>query len=122
PVLIMPNGTGTSVQQKMLERLAERHRRVRLLWRPVAAALAWLAERYDECDRWCQGQRTPMLVVYLGLDSFEVTSLTLIRDGSTGELRPARNRPQPHDACDSPGLAAVANVAVASLRNGIPPA
>jgi hypothetical protein len=99
--VVIPNHWNELQQQRLLDSLHAEGVTARLLWRPVAASLAWLAETepgrsHALCAR--ADAHEKLLVVYLGLDSFELTLLELVPDfyGGEGVVLPGRRRPHQH--------------------------
>ena len=120
PVMIMPNHCTGAAQQKLLDSVRRYGARIRLLWRPVAAAMAWCDHCRDDLIRMTeggadadhgleadvvfqtpegqgQGQRLGKLVsLHMGLECIEVTVLEIVRvSDSSGHMHfiPARGRP-----------------------------
>lgn len=124
PVLVIPNFTDLDTQQRIIEQVNFHQGSVRLLWRPIAAALAW----WETLDKFAQQQvsgdlldRIPVVVAYLGIDFYEVTLLHLKRDEASGQILPARERPSPHELCDSPAIPGLLNIAVATMNEDCDP-
>lgn len=100
--VVVPNTLGPEAQDDLLRALAARGIRPHLLWRPIAAALAWVDE-FAPVILGAPGQGTRindaplglLWVIHLGLDAFEVAQLELIRwqHGETELLLPARRLP-----------------------------
>ena len=72
--------------------------RVKLLWRPIAAALAWCEQQAADLLQQTKnrdGSIGKLLCLHLGLDEFEATPLELVVRSQSGErsLLPARSRP-----------------------------
>jgi hypothetical protein len=123
PVLVIPNFSDLSTQQRILELSHARHCRVRLLWRPVAAAFSWLhiLPNDPECAILDRNESFSLLVFYLGLDHLEATPLRIVRDPTTGTWQPARERPSQDEFVGSPGINGMVNVGIASLRDDAEP-
>lgn len=110
---VVPNATGVDAQDELLRAIRLGNGiQGQLLWRPVAAALAWV-EQYGgqilknvpistESGDQLIGQ---LLVIHLGLDAFELTRLELIVRHHDGNaiLLPARRLPDLHPL-DNGGL------------------
>ncbi len=99
PVLVIPNDLKMSRQQDILDACAELDLRVKLLWRPIAAALPWCkqhAEAVLKRHPGIVGSVGLLLVLHLGLDQFELTPLELVahKVGRQRKLLPARRRPK----------------------------
>lgn len=99
PTLVIPNHLKSADQQAIIDACRRRGVKVRLLWRPVAAALAWcdhyqqdLAKRTGEHDQ----PLGKVLAIHMGLDCLEVCILEIVSQRYNGELYflPARGRPQ----------------------------
>ena len=97
-VLVVPNRLRMDRQQELIDACWSHGCRIKLLWRPVAAALAWveqqaagLLERTNHQD----GSVGKLLCLHLGLDEFEATPLELVVRPESGNqcLLPARSRP-----------------------------
>ena len=97
-VLVVPNNLRMNRQQELIDSCREHGSSVKLLWRPVAAALSWcgahgpdLLARSAPCSR----RVGRLLCLHLGLDEFELTLLELVeRPDELGRwLLPARRRP-----------------------------
>lgn len=116
-VLVVPNFCDSAAQQEILEAAEARGCRLRLLWRPVAAALAWLRQVQSVApDRRPQLAEDDMVAfVYFGYEQIETTVLRLRLE--EGMLVPARERPQPNHLVASPGLAGLINTAAALMRD-----
>lgn len=114
-VLTIPNDLPERGQRALLEAASRQGLRVRLIWRPVAAAMTW-------CDRYAKTvlreQRTALkglatdgtnitvgrlLVLHLGLESVAGTFLALVahRRRRRWYLLPGRNRPIPGHAANN---------------------
>jgi hypothetical protein len=88
-ILTIPNRLSTSSQEHLLRSFGFSRKSTKLLWRPIAAALAWLNE-LPKSD--FQQKKGWIGVCYLGLDSFEFTPLELdFKDAKY--VRPVRSRP-----------------------------
>lgn len=116
-VLVIPNFCDSASQQEILEAAEARGCRLRLLWRPVAAALAWLRQlQAGASDRRTQlAEDDTVVFVYFGYEQIETTVLRLRLE--EGMLVPARERPQPNHLVASPGLAGLINTAAALMRD-----
>ena len=100
PVIVVPDRLSTRGQQDILDCCSRRGLEVRLLWRPVAAAISW-CEKFDrDLIEKCVQDGKPIgsvLSIYLGAEGWELTSLEVVahkRGGSTFSLLPARRRPK----------------------------
>ncbi len=98
PVLVIPNHIQMSKQQALIDACRQLGLHVKLLWRPVAAALSWCKQHADaviEQHHNGDGSIGSLLSVHLGLDEFEIASLELVvqRSGDKRWLVPARRRP-----------------------------
>jgi hypothetical protein len=100
--VVIPNHWSEQKQQKLLDSLRAEGISARLLWRPVAAAIAWtlLAERnLGEARFTSQGVGSPKLVaLHLGYDGIELTVLELVERAYQGKqlVIPGRRRPPLH--------------------------
>lgn len=96
PVLVIPNHLSTERQQTLIDAANQCGTKIRLLWRPVAAALEWCQRHADLARSTRHGQSVgELIVLHLGLDEWEVTVLD-VRAEHFGEERllvPARRRP-----------------------------
>ncbi len=100
--LVVPNTIDVEAQDRILRALSLRQADAQLLWRPVAAALAWVREHgmavLDKGSARNRAAYVPLgllWVVHLGLDAFEATQLELIPWDHKGAqlLLPARRLP-----------------------------
>jgi hypothetical protein len=73
-ILTIPNRLSTSSQELLLRSFGFTRKSTQLLWRPVAAALAWLDELHASDFPRKKGW---IGICYLGLDGFEFTPLEL---------------------------------------------
>lgn len=97
-VLVIPNHLPMDRQQELIDACWSLGCQVKLLWRPVAAALTWCRQHSGHLLR--SSQRSDesvgtLLCLHLGIDEFEIALLDLVRrtiDG-TQWLLPARRRP-----------------------------
>jgi hypothetical protein len=99
-VAVVPNSLVMSSQQLLLDECYQAGLNVRLLWRPVAAALSWCqqyAETIEIPEPSLHGNTSggQLLSLHLGLDEIEVTVLELVHRASNApnSLLPARRRP-----------------------------
>ena len=91
--LIVPDWFDSAKQQSILDSRALRGANVQFLWRPVAGALAWIAQ-YSADLKSAAGTLGSVLSIHLGVDGFEASVLQLIRDDRYGiHVLPARRRP-----------------------------
>ena len=117
PALVIPNCTRESDQQALLDAANGLGVSMQLLWRPVAAALAW-CDQFQEFLR--EISSTPagrngesvghLLCLHLGLTTAEATVLELVVREQAGEVWviPARHRPDAKkDTTTSPGWLAL---------------
>ena len=100
PVLVIPNHLRMSRQQDLIDACGQHGLRVKLLWRPIAAAIAWCEQHAESILKLHpnrEGSIGTLLSVHLGLDEFEITSLELViqKVGKKRWLLPARRRPDP---------------------------
>ena len=99
--VVIPNHWSEQKQQKLLDSLRSEGISARLLWRPVAAAIAWtrLADRNPEAQRFIAQEGAPpkLVALHLGYDGFELTVLELVARECHGKrlVIPGRRRP-PH--------------------------
>ena len=101
PALIIPNTTREEHQQAILDESRRLEMRVQLLWRPVAAALAW-CDKFDSNLRGMLSSRAHqtneslghLLCLHLGLAEIEATVLELVLQEHDGDawIVPARDR------------------------------
>lgn len=99
PVLTIPNDLKMSRQQVLIDECSQLGVRVKLLWRPVAAALMWCelhSSAILELHSGREGSIGTLLSVHLGLDQFEITPLELVIQQVNEKrcLLPARRRPK----------------------------
>jgi hypothetical protein len=96
-VIAIPNHLDEFGQELLLRELAALEcSEAMLVWRPVAAALAWLAKVYPpRADRWHMGQNDHIHVIYLGPDALEFTTFRLrVREHQNRYyVLPLRDRP-----------------------------
>ncbi len=97
-VLVVPNRLRMDRQQELIDACLSHGYRVKLLWRPIAAALAWCEQQAADLLRQTKlkdGGIGKLLCLHLGLDEFEATPLELVVRSQSGErsLLPARSRP-----------------------------
>ncbi len=100
--IVVPNTIDVEAQDRLLRAMSLRHTNAQLLWRPIAAALAWITEHGAAVLNTGSARKrtayTPLgliWVVHLGLDGFEATQLELIPWEHRGLelLLPARRLP-----------------------------
>jgi hypothetical protein len=124
PIVVIPNTLPMSRQQALIEACRQAGVEAKLIWRPVAAALAW-CEEYEShiVERSARLEHSnqvgndvagaTLLCLHLGLSEFEITLVDLV-DRVFDErtyLVPARRRPNPHrDVTSSFGIDLVASV------------
>jgi len=99
PVLVIPNDLKMSRQQALLDACAQNDVKVKLLWRPIAAALPWCEQHAAAVLKQhpgVEGSVGLLLVLHLALDQFELTPLELVaqKQGRKRVLLPARRRPK----------------------------
>jgi len=104
PTLVIPNSTREAEQQALLDAARHAGVKLQLLWRPVAAALAW-CHRFDDFlrERVSQGAFTldesigRLACLHVGLALVELTVLDLVATRHEGQvwITPARRRPDP---------------------------
>ena len=107
PVLVVPNHLTGRLQQALLEAHDRLGCPARLLWRPVAAAMAWskaMAAAFSPGPEMASAGE--LAVLHLGLDEWEFTSLDMVWT-SDGRLVPARRRPGKGGVIPSFGWAAL---------------
>jgi len=102
--LVIPNSTREAERQALLDSADQARIRLQLLWRPVAAALAW-CHRFDDFlrDRVSQGAFGSddsigrLVCLHVGLADLELTVLDLVLKWHEGQawITPARRRPDP---------------------------
>ena len=120
-VVIVPNTLQETEQQDLIDAARAEGVNVKLLWRPVSAALCWCERRHEALMAMPMTDGEPLgslLVVHLGLDSFELTALDIIpvRTHNGVALLPARHRPDyQHDSVASFGFAALLAFSIACL-------
>lgn len=125
PALVVPNDLSISKQQALIDSCRMLGQDVKLIWRPVAAALAWL----HSCglsgpihSDSVQFEDRMVLCVHLGLEQLEfaVISLRCHRDRETVYLVPARKRSNVEfGSCGSHGLGALLNQCLRTDRNSL---
>lgn len=95
PVVAIPNHLDEYGQEALLRELGGQRNPI-LVWRPVAAALAWLEEVQDQID-WKAVDPGYLLVIYLGPDALEMTAFSLKQKVHDHRpfLLPVRKRPGP---------------------------
>ncbi len=108
PVAIpIPNELDEGRQQRLLDACRAEGLAPALLWRPVAAALAWLELHPAELARPVEHETSigSLLCVHAGLDGAEATWLELIKSPSdVAWVRPARTRPDRERRTHAPSL------------------
>jgi len=111
-VVTIPDHLAEYGQTALLQELRHRLPRseIRLLWRPVAAALAWLEAVRGDLGT-VDAARDWLAVVYLGADGIECTGFRLQQDSATGYVLPVRKRP-----AEAPGFSG-ADWAVDAMAN-----
>jgi hypothetical protein len=97
-VLVIPNATLEESQQAILDEARRLKINIHLLWRPVAAALAWCNHFGDEFRDQVHVAKESvghLLCLHLGLSGIEATFLELLTHDHSGRrwLVPARSRP-----------------------------
>lgn len=105
PTLVIPNLTREADQQTLLDAARRAGVGLQLLWRPVAAALAW-CDHFDDFLHERLLRRTvavdqslgQLACLHVGLAEVELTLLDLVPTRHNGQLwiMPARRRPDPH--------------------------
>ncbi len=99
PVLVIPNDLKMKQQQAIIDACSQQELRVKLLWRPIAAALSWCEQHAAAVlaqHASIEGSIGMLLVLHLGIDQFELTPLELVakKQGHKRVLLPARRRPR----------------------------
>jgi len=106
-VLVIPNHLSMDRQQELIDACWSFGCQVKLLWRPIAAALVWCQTHNDKVFRNLSVQANAngtLLCLHLGIDDFEISLLDLVRREANGQhwLLPARRRPsaalRPHSS------------------------
>lgn len=95
PVVAIPDHLDEYGQEGLLKELAAQGvNNATLLWRPVAAALAWLDAVQDQLED--PGEDDHILVAYLGADALELTVFKLRRRDHDNRrfIVPLRSRPE----------------------------
>lgn len=119
--VIVPNTLQETEQQDLIDAARAEGVNAKLLWRPIAAALSWCEREYRALmampmrDGESLGS---LLVLHLGLDSFELTAVDIIpvRAHNRFFLLPARHRPDyQHDSVASFGFPALLTFSIACL-------
>ena len=96
-VLVIPNDTSLAAQQNLIDAAMTCGGRATLLWRPVAAAMAW-CEHYhkilEKTPRSGSGSIGSIVSLYVGLDRLEVAGLEVVTRPHQGTTHfiPARPR------------------------------
>jgi len=100
-IAVVPNSLVMASQQLLLDECYQAGLNVRLLWRPVAAALSWcqqFAETLGSLDHPIDGDvsKGQLLSFHLGVDEIELTLLELVQRTEYGRtsILPARRRPR----------------------------
>mgnify|MGYP006422652971 CR=1 FL=1 len=96
--LTIPNILNEAKQQELLDAAGRVGLDLQLLWRPVAAAMAWLKHaNHQLTEQVTQDQQElgPLLCLYLGVDSVEAVVVELVgrRNGNQRCVVPGRRRP-----------------------------
>ncbi len=108
-VLVIPNGLSESHRQSLIATGDAEGLKIKLLWRPVAAALSWCninSRKLQERPHEVGNTMGRILVLHMGFDVFEATILDVVPSTERGEtwFLPARHRPnRQHDAIESFG-------------------
>lgn len=132
PVVVIPNTLTMARQQALIEACRQSGVEAKLVWRPVATALAWCEQfELDVLNRQLnQGglfeARTDattgfVLCLHLGMSEFELTLIELVtrESGQRHYLVPARRRPRPDcDVMPSIGFELLAAAQQATLTSG----
>ena len=125
-ILPISNTLSEIHQQQLIDAGLDKGIELCLLWRPIAAALAWCDQNREqllEIDPAEDGKIGTILVGYFGLAEFERTRLEIIARDHAGHryFLPGRRRPNPGDVTDSFGFQAFHHLATEVLRkNNIP--
>ena len=120
-ILPISNALSEINQQQLIDASQEKGIELCLLWRPIAAALAWCDQHRKqllEIDPAEDGKIGTILVGYFGLAEFERTQLEIIARDHAGHryFLPGRRRPNPDDVTDSFGFQAFHHLATEVLR------
>ena len=132
PVVVIPNTLTMARQQALIEACRQSGIEAKLVWRPVATALAWCEQfeqdvinrqkHHDSSLEARTGGTTGLLLcLHLGLSEFELTLIELVtrESGQRCYLVPARRRPRPDcDVMPSFGLELLAAAHQAALTSG----
>jgi hypothetical protein len=97
--VVIPNHWNETQQQKLLDALHAEGVAARLIWRSIAAALAWaqLCElQIGAAPRLRLDCSQKLLVLYLGMNCFELTVLDLVPRQYQGEMLFLPGRKRPH--------------------------
>ncbi len=118
--LIIPDHLSTAAQQDLLDAAGAHHLNLSLLPRPIAAAMAWCDRHANELDADRAEPDRPVgsiLVMHMGLDMWEVTTVDIIPRRIGGALRfiPARRR-NPIAPLPSFGIELMHRLAIRSLE------
>ena len=100
-IAVVPNSLVMASQQLLLDEFYQAGLNIRLLWRPIAAALSWcqqFADTIEIPDHVIDGDESKgqLLSLHLGLDEIELTLLELVQRTENGRacILPARRRPK----------------------------
>ncbi|NCC84890.1 MAG: hypothetical protein EOM03_12300 [Clostridia bacterium] len=90
-VVAIPDHLDEFGQEALLQALGGKRNGVKLIWRPVAAAMAWL----DQASPTDLATEDYMLVIYMGPDAMEFSTFGLREEMAHGKrfVLPVRNRP-----------------------------
>lgn len=127
-ILPVANTLAERHQQELIDNAQRNGIDVQLLWRPIAAALAWCddyREQLLEMNPTKNNKVGTVVVGYFGLDEFEYTALEIISRKHDGQwyFLPGRGRPdRSKDVIGSFGFKVFHQLAAEVLRkNNIPP-
>ena len=122
-VLVIPNTLSETHQQQLVDAGRAEGLDIKLLWRPIAAAIAWCNRRRPQLQEHPRGTSDTMgklLVLHVGFDVFEATVLDIVPRDKVGAIwfLPARHRPdKQRDVTNSFGFTLLTNITRASLQN-----
>ena len=124
PVLVIPNCSTGAQQQELIDAARRQGLRLRLLWRPVAAAIEWCKYFEKELASSAVSEGVPLgqlLCLHMGLDNMEAAVLKIVPirrpDGQLCFV-PARPRPRGSQFAGF-GLALAEKLAELSVSTGM---
>lgn len=132
-VVVVANDLPEAAQQRLLDSCSALGLDVKLLWRPIAAALVWLSRFGGSLLEESKGTLASskaaevplgrLITFHMGIECAEATCLSLVarRQGGTWRVLPGRHRPDPGGTAHGAGRRTVERlVAGLAQRSGLP--